>query len=75
MKVLDFMKALEARKKEEWDKHVFYMAENAENPQDRIFFTELKLAYLFDVYYKETGSYHPNDPANIDDMDGPFVKI
>jgi hypothetical protein len=74
-KIIDITSILTKNKENEWVKKVFHLSTYAKTEEERLYWTEQKLAYQFDCYYKQTGKYHPKDPAGMDDNDGHFVKI
>lgn len=66
--LLDLNPRLQKNKDDAWITHIYHMSKNAQTVDERIFYGELKLAYQFDMYLHETGMYHPNDPAMIEEL-------
>jgi len=65
--LLDLNPILNKNQSKAWVEKVFYLAEHAPTPQERLNWQEIKLALQFDLYFAETGSRHPHDPALLDE--------
>ena len=65
--LLDITPILNKNADTAWINHIFDMSQNAPTTDERIYWSELKLAYQFDLYRHETGVCHPNDPALIEE--------
>ena len=64
--VIDITGIIRDKKDLDWYHEVIRRAKSATNINEQLHWLEIKLGIEFEQYYKKHGTYHPNDPANMD---------
>jgi len=64
--VIDIVDRIKKAQDQDMYEYILRQLRNATSDAEKLYWTEIKLSWLFDLFYKQNGYAHENDPLGME---------